>query len=280
MLPNFLVIGAMKAGTTSLWQYLRGHPDVFMPEQKEIQFFSEHEWWRGLEWYEHLFDSAGAASAVGEASPSYTRYPHSAEAEERIAKVLPEAKLVYVIRHPVDRIVSQYRHETSLGTEDRPIDEAVRDESRYVSTSRYALQAERYLENFGRDQLLVVTSEALHRERATTMATVFRFLGVDDQVSPRALGAQYGRAEQRRRAFGPIARFKGTRSFRSLRAVVPAGARQAAWRAVSRPVSHLSAPQEMTDETRSELLERLRPDLARLVTLVGDGFDAWGLLDA
>lgn len=280
MLPNFLVIGAMKAGTTSLWQYLRGHPDVFMPEQKEIQFFSEHEWWRGLDWYEQLFDPAGTASAIGEASPSYTRYPHSAEAADRIAKVLPDAKLLYVIRQPVDRIVSQYRHETSLGTEDRAIDDAVLDESRYVSTSRYAMQAERYLENFRRDQLMVVTSEALQRERAATMAKVFRFLGVDDQVSPRSLDAQYGRAEQRRRAPGPVARFKRTRSFRSLRAVVPSGVRQAAWRAVSHPVSDSRAAVEMTEHTRAELLQRLRPDLTRLVTIIGDGFDAWGLLDA
>jgi hypothetical protein len=249
-----------------------------MPDQKEIQFFSEHEWWRGLDWYEQLFASAGTASAVGEASPSYSRFPNSAEAAERIADSVPQAKLLYVIRHPVDRIVSQYWHETSIGLEDRAIDEAVLDESRYVSTSRYAMQAERYLERFTRDRLLIFTSEALDRERAATMAEVFRFLGVDDRVQPRALGEHYGRAEQRRRAPAPIARFKRSRSFRSLRAVVPAAAREAAWRAVSRPVSPPSLRPALAETTRAELLERLRPDLARLVSLVGDGFDAWGLL--
>jgi hypothetical protein len=279
VLPNFLVIGAMKAGTTSLWQYLRGHPDVFMPDHKEIQFFSEHDWWRGLDWYEQLFSSAGTASAVGEASPSYSRYPNSAEAADRIAEVLPEAKLLYVIRHPLDRIVSQYWHEISIGLEHRPIDEAVLDERRYVSTSLYAMQAERYLERFTRDQLLIFTSEALERERAMTMAQVFGFLGVDDGVQPRALDEQYGRAEQRRRAPAPIVRLKRSRSFRSLRAVVPPAARQAAWRAVSRPVSPPGPRPELAEPTRAELVERLRPDLARLVGLVGDGFGAWGLLD-
>src|SRR5580765_2164368 len=122
------------------------------------------------------------------------------------------------------------------------------------------MQAERYLERFPRDRLLIFTSEALDGERAATMSRVFRFLGVDDSVQPRALGEQYGQAEQRRRAPAPIRRFKRSRSFRSLRAMVPSTARQAAWRAVSRPVSPAGPRPAVAERTRAELLERLRPD--------------------
>src|SRR5207244_8421308 len=78
MLPTFLVIGAMKSGTTSLYRYLQAHPDVFMSEQKELNYFTQganQNWEKGLAWYQAQFEQAGKARAVGEASTNYTKYP-------------------------------------------------------------------------------------------------------------------------------------------------------------------------------------------------------------
>lgn len=109
MLPNFLIIGARKAGTTSMYYYLQAHPQVYMSPEKELKFFvPEKNWTRGVAWYEQYFDEAGDAIAIGEASPSYTRYPRSRGIPALIAEVLPKARLIYLVRHPVDRMVSHY----------------------------------------------------------------------------------------------------------------------------------------------------------------------------
>ena len=120
-LPSFLVIGAMKAGTTSLYHYLHAHPQVFMPSIKELDFFvAGGNWGRGLHWYQKQFAGAGpGAVAVGEASTMYTKYPSVDGVPERIAAHLPEVRLVYVVRDPIDRIRSHYRHRVAVGTGDR-----------------------------------------------------------------------------------------------------------------------------------------------------------------
>src|SRR5437867_237452 len=96
VLPNFLLIGAMKAGTTSLYQYLRSHPNVFMASPKELHYFS-HRREASLDWYKAHFSAANAAAAVGEASASYTTYPECESVPERIADVMPDIRLLYLI---------------------------------------------------------------------------------------------------------------------------------------------------------------------------------------
>lgn len=111
MLPNFLIIGAAKSGTTSLYRYLRDHPQVFMAHSKELKFFaSRTRWGFGPGWYAWQCSDADGAVAIGEASPSYTRYPQRRGVPERVAQVLPDARLVYLIRHPIERMRSHYLH--------------------------------------------------------------------------------------------------------------------------------------------------------------------------
>lgn len=180
MIPDFLVIGAMKAATTSLHDYLRTHPDVYMPAQKEIDFFSQDDLWaRGGDWYRHLFAAAPPGAVVGEASPSYTRYPEHPRAAERIAAFAPAVKLVYCVRDPVERLVSHHQHEVARGREHRPLDEAVAADPRYLDTSRYGLQLAQHLEHVEPDQVLVVDSEHLRADRVAVMSRLFEFLGVD-----------------------------------------------------------------------------------------------------
>src|SRR5215211_9390855 len=107
-LPNFLVIGAMKAGTTSLYHYLRHHPQVFMPEIKELNFFNPlRNWRRGVEWYEEQFEGIpDSVVAIGEASTSYTKFPWIREVPARITSVLGEIRLIYVVRDPIERMQS------------------------------------------------------------------------------------------------------------------------------------------------------------------------------
>src|SRR4051812_6197591 len=191
-MPNFLVIGAMKAGTTSLYHYLREHPDIFMPKVKELDFFAVDEAWaRGTPWYRQHFAAAGDAPAVGEASTAYTKYPHYPGVPERIARAIPECRLIYVVRDPIERIVSHYRHRVAVGAEREPLERAVVENPIYVDYTRYAAQIERYLEWFPREQLLVVDSAGLRDDRRGTVQGVYAFLGVELGFVPQNLSREY-----------------------------------------------------------------------------------------
>jgi Sulfotransferase family len=191
MLPNFLLIGAMKAGTTSLYRYLREHPQVFMPPEKELHFFAAPERWsRGRDWYEARFAAAAdGAVAVGEASPTYAMYPEFAAVPERVAALLPDARLLYTVRHPIERMRSHYLHQVRRGREHAPIERALVADPRYLDTSRYALQLERYLDRFPAERLLVITAEELRDDRLATVGRVLEFLGADPAAAARVAGA-------------------------------------------------------------------------------------------
>ena len=124
-LPDFLVIGAQKAGTTALYAYLRWHPGITGPSWKEVSFFDRH-WWRGEFWYRGQFPLRSGQRLVGEASPSYLFHPL---APERVRSLVPEAKLIALVRDPVDRAYSHYQHEVALGREPLSFEDALAAEA-------------------------------------------------------------------------------------------------------------------------------------------------------
>ncbi len=196
-LPDFLVIGAQKAGTTALYAYLRWHPGITGPSWKEVSFFDRH-WWRGDRWYRGQFPLRSRARLVGEASPSYLFHPL---APERARAVVPDARLLVVLRNPADRAYSQYQHEVALGREPLSFEDALAAEEErtrgeverivadprafshewwdhtYAARGLYADQLERWLAAFPRDQLLVVTSDDLGARPAEAYASILSFLG-------------------------------------------------------------------------------------------------------
>jgi hypothetical protein len=203
MLPSFLIIGAMKAGTTSLFTYLVDHPQIWMPWNKELDFFSnEKNWERGVGWYEEQFLSKAEAAeteiqAVGEASPNYSKRHLFGETASRVAETLPGVKLVYVIREPVARLQSMYVDMLAYGGEERSIDEAVAADDDYVLTSCYGYQLEPYLDYISRDRIHILSAEDLRTNRRTTTSDVYRFLGVDPAFeSPRLASEANQRSEK------------------------------------------------------------------------------------
>jgi hypothetical protein len=177
-----VVIGAQKCGTTSLHYYLDQHPEISMARAKELNFFvARGTWTKGLDWYAAQFDAG--APVRGESSPAYTNYPVHGGVPARMHSVVPNAKLVFLARDPIERIVSQYVHDYSAGKVDRPLAEVLADgisTHPYVLRSRYFLQLEQYLAFFPREQILVLAQEDLLNDRPPTMRQVFEFLEVDD----------------------------------------------------------------------------------------------------
>src|SRR5580704_8343394 len=181
-LPTFVVIGAMKAGTVSLRHYLDEHPDVFLGRGGKFGepnfFIAEDNWPRGRGWYESLFDGAGRAAAIGECSPSYTMAPAFGGVPERMAQVVPDARLVYVVRDPIARMQSMYMHQVSAGRERRRAEVALLDD-RYLEPSLYGFQLAVFLDHFDRSQVLVIASEVLRDRPREALSAVFDHLAVD-----------------------------------------------------------------------------------------------------
>ncbi len=192
-LPNFLIIGAMKSATTSLTYYLDAHPDVYCL-QEEVHFFSRY-YDQGLDWYRWQFAPATTHRAVGESSPPYMYLPHI---PALMARDVPDARLIAVLRHPIDRAYSHYWHNRTRGKEPLGFGEALKAEPErlatgdlrarlqfaYLDRSRYLPQLERVVLHYPREALHVLLLEDLRDERVEAVQAVFRFLGVDDTVVP------------------------------------------------------------------------------------------------
>jgi hypothetical protein len=278
MLPTFLVIGAKKAGSTSMHRYLSAHPDVFMPAEKHLDFFSGDTWERGVDWYAAQLAPGAHHAARGEASNTYSSHPIVQGVPARVAAVVPDVRLVYVIREPIARITSHYRQAVAEWGETRPFDEVVFERSaEYIATTRYAMQLDLYLEHFAREQLLVVTSEDLLHARAETLARVFAFIGVDPDLRLAASTRVHNQASDYRRQGSLVKRVRHSAAYGAIRERIPERARRLAWRTSTRPLAHDPYALELSPDARAAVLERLRPDLERLREIV-PGFHCWGLL--
>jgi hypothetical protein len=267
----------MKAGTTSLWGYLSAHPDVFMSQPKEPEFFIRSSGWdRGIEWYEELFAGAGGRAAVGEASTGYSKAHAFPGVPERIASVIPEAKLIYLLRHPIERIRSHYLNFRADRLELRPPERALRENQGYVLTSSYAYQLERYLEHFDRERILLLTSEALQSDRAATLRKVYAFLGVAPDFVPDSMDLERNRSENKQIPSLLVERSRRKLPVRALARVTPAVVRRAVVERATRRGT-TSSDVRMSPQLEEELLERLRPDVAALRRYMEPGFDGWGI---
>jgi hypothetical protein len=198
-LPDFLIIGAMRSGTTSLAHYLSAHPEVFIAPQKEVHYFDVN-YEKGEDWYRQQFSQASAGQVIGEASPTYMYDP---EVSARMFSLLPEARLIAILRNPVDRAYSHYWHNRALGRETLEFAEAVVAESErlYTSTDVRTLYRYSYLERghylpqllricnyYPRAALQVILFEDLSRNPVEIFHSVCRFLKVDEQFTPSNLG--------------------------------------------------------------------------------------------
>lgn len=270
VLPNVVIIGAMKCGTTSLHEYLGYHPEIGMSERKETHFFvAEHNWSKGLSWYRQHFPER--KKAVGESSPTYTRFPLYAGVPERMHMVVPSAKLLYCVRDPIKRMVSHYVHSFSLGRENRPFEEAMlaRENNPYLLSSLYHYQLEQYLRFFDVGQLKVVVLEDLYKAPLPTLRDVFGFLGVDptyeDSRFTRPSATMPAAATRRRNALKSFMVQRNVRGVYWLE-------RNAPW-VFGRPIE---AP-KVTPALRAELTAMLQDDVNALRALTGHRLAAWSL---
>lgn len=271
--PTFFVIGAMKAGTTSLAEGLRLHPQVFLPAVKEPEFFSEERnWQRGPGWYSSLFEPGADLPVRGEASTGYSQVERFPDAPARMAALVPDARLVYVLRDPIERMRSHYRHSVLMGRERRPVDDALPSGGSYLDASCYARQLRAHLEHFDRSQVLTIFSDDLATDVRGTLRTVAAFIGAEPDLVPEVSSLDHHVSEQRRRLPGPLAGTASWAPVLELRRRSPAAAR-----ALGRMIGRRGAgvDDRPSEATRQLLRRQLHDDLEDLRSLVGPLPTSW-----
>ena len=252
-LPSFLIIGAQRSGTTSLYRYLAEHPNVKPAIKKEIQFF-DFKYGKGINWYRAHFPMAGSDNLfiTGEARPNYLFH---ADAPARAASILPEVMLLAILRNPVERAYSNFWHEVRLGHERRSFEEAVRREKdklvahsgshdddngdynfdlhhhSYLGRGLYAQQIERWLKFFRKEQLLVIQSESFYADPPLILAKINKFLNLPEHE----------------------------------------------WESHPRKLYNRASYPEMGDKTQQTLLEFFRPHNERLFEILGREFNWTGI---
>lgn len=182
-LPSFILIGAMKSATSSLYDQLLSQPGIFMSELKEPNFFSNDEQYsRGLDWYKSLFDDAKEGDIIGEASTHYTKLPTYPKTIERLKQQIKSPRLIYVLRHPIERLVSQYVHQWSEGEIKCKIDEAVTRHPEIASYSCYAQQLAPFIEAFGKESILPVFMSDIRKRPQEILEEICQFIGYEGEV--------------------------------------------------------------------------------------------------
>jgi hypothetical protein len=264
-LPDLVVIGAMKSATTTLYRWLVESQEVFFAP-KETNFFSGDEGWaRGVSWYESLFSAAPAAAEVlGDASVAYSDPERSAVAAERMASVVPRARLVFVVRQPVERIRSHYRHELQRGRETRSLAAVLAEPGNaYLANSSYFRALEPYAMRFPREQILVIRFEDLVRAPFEAWDRTLSFLGLASRPAPGTAHNVTRENAQWSPAFGFLKR-RGLVSLRNA-ARLPAPVRRLGKRVLMRQDDAYQRQLDRAeDPIDPALMEPIWADLARL----------------
>ena len=274
-LPNLIVIGAMKCGTTSLHRYLDLHPEIGMSNPKEPNFFLEPpdgSWRRGVEWYASLFDARQPVR--GESSAAYANLPRSTGTAQRMASVVPRARLIYMVRDPLARSISNWAHARALGLEHAALAEALAEpDSRYVARSLYMTQLRAFLDHYPADRVLVIDNDELRTDRHGTLAEAFRFLGVDDSF----LDPRFARAWEVSSGKGRRYEVASRLSRRLGRPTLPSNLRWWLERLVYPPAKDVPPYPALPQDLRECLLERFQPEVEGLRKLTGKPLAGWSV---
>jgi hypothetical protein len=289
-MTNFLIIGAMKSGTTALYYYLEQHPQIFMSPVKEPDFFCSggREGWDDasvprLGDYQNLFKGVTDEKAVGEASHCYLYEP---QAVGRIQQYLPGANLVAILRNPVDRAYSHFLHMVRNGTEPlTDFAQALREEETgeiqhrrmqdYVGRGRYYPQLKRYFEAFDRKQLKVYLYEDLTHAPIDTLQDAFRFLGVDDSFVPDvSLRRNVSGYPKHKTLDRLLSRPSPVKEF--LKVYLPARLRWGLSRTFDDlKTRNLTGPPAIQPEVRQHLVEIYREDILQVQELIRRDLSGW-----
>ena len=290
ILPNFLIVGVQKAGTTSIYNYLREHPQVYMSLVKETNFL-EKDWENlppeqqnkngivTLEKYSELFADVKDEIAIGEASPNYLFHYESSAA--RIKKYVPNAKLIVVLRNPVERAYSDYLMHIRDAIGYRSLSEQIKHSSHKSFILRkgfYYVPLKYYFDQFKREQIKVFFYDDLRDDSQEFMQSIYQYLGVNNEFVPNTTRkAQVAKIPKNKTINNLLNRKNILRSTTAsiLKTVKPVEARQNLRDRLINFNSQTKKASPLSTEDRQQLIEFYREDILQLQDLVGRDLSKW-----
>lgn len=284
-MPNFIMIGVAKAGTTSFWRYLDEHPQVYMAPIKATNYFGyedARDWkWNeegdapmirnfpvhSIQEYEAAFAGAAGELAVGEVSPQYFRCPTAAE---RIHAALPDVKLVLSLRNPAERAFSGFLMRTRRGDAVRGFQEELTVESSHVKEGFYYQRLKRYMDLFPKERLKIYLFDDFKKDAAGMIRDLYGFLGVDTSFTPDTSVRHNPGAVPKVRWLNQV--FFNPKVIGLTKAIVPESLHE---RLKKVQQMNLSATPKMPAEVRADLIQLYRDDILRLQTLIDRDLSVW-----
>jgi len=294
-LPTFIIAGAPKCGTTALWSYFKEHPAVFMTNPiKEPRFFSDAKgelekgtsgagpirsgtFGKGINWYKSLFNSCGEGQVCGEAS---TQYFSDVNSPNLIKSIVPDVKLIFLLRHPVERVYSHYWQEYKLGLKFPDFTSMVSNHHPrfhyYCNVSSYQTHMERYYNVFAKNHVLVLLNTDLKQEPVKMVQKAFKFIDVDPSFVPASVESRFNLQTKPRFRFlqGGYTRLTSSK----LAVKIPERMRPYV-RIITRFVSYInSVPNKMPPlpkQIRAQLTDRFRDDIAYVEELLNRDLTTW-----
>lgn len=282
-IPNFFIIGTPKGGTTSLYSYMKQHPDIFMSEIKEPRYFTYDESnpehvnsragkfpIRSMDDYLHLFNDVKDEKVAGEASPGYLTSPLACA---RIREFSPAAKLVASLRNPVDRAYSSYLMHVRAGKETRKVEDAMKPGEQCVEMGLYYENLSRYIQTFGRDKVKVVLFDDLKKDAVSVVKDLYEFLEVDPDFTPDiSMRHNSGGIVSSRTVRIIMRTLKINRTLTvKLRSLFPSI--HTLWLRIRS--ANLEAAPQLTKEIRGSLLEYYSEDIGKLESLLEVDLSQW-----
>jgi len=293
VLPNFIVVGAAKCGTTSLHLYLSEHPEVFMTEKKEIHFFLSANpvwgtWNRGLEWYSSLFEGGKEYPLKGEASPGYTVEGHTQDVASKIREVIPNAKLIYLIREPISRTKSHFLEFFFAGylPKDILLDDIISNQGHddrphalyykeFVYTSLYNRQLSLLLECHELDNIFIATQEQFQAQPKTVLSDLFNFLGVEPTFVPESLNVRLNvSGEKRKKVIDPLRFISSSPFYRKLSENIPNQLKDKYRKLISKEVD-VSKLTELSIRNEKHLQELFKLDIQKFEAVTNLDISSW-----
>lgn len=276
-IPNLFIIGAMKSGTTSLHEYLNRHPQVFMSSIKEPGYFAEcvKYYPKNYEWYMSLFKDVKDEKIIGESSTHYTKLPVCEGVVQRLWEHNPEARFIYIMRHPVKRAISHYWYNVKCGGEHRDILTALKKNQEYIAFSDYAYQLTPYIERFGKENILTLAFEELISSPDTTLKRVFEWLDVSSDISLKNIDQKYNTLPEtfkKVKGLGLLYGFRNSTLWNAIAPLVPRNIRSAGARLTQEDTSKSTDnEQEVNKLLHNIFAEKVR----NLELLLNRRFDVW-----
>ncbi len=272
MKVDFMIIGAAKCGTTSLANGLSDHPEVCFSEEKEPEFFSAHtDWAKKLNGYHALYKPYNGQK-LGEGSTNYTMHPEFPNTHKRLHEYNPNLKLIYIMRDPIKRMESHFAHNYVRGRIEKPMEEEVLGNPSFITRSSYHMQISPYIEQFGRENVLLIVFEEYVRNPKEAFIQMATFIGLDTNYYEQKEDYSQKNQTANRKILVDGGKGKIFKPLKKIRRFIPESIVNAGLRLFG---SSIEKNPEFPETLKAELYRKIKGEVEKTEKLLGKKLSVW-----